>query len=134
MSSPAGLARIRVKSTLGMGGVTAKGFATEAVISGSLRAFDLATWALMAAVNVSATVLICIRLWIARQRSHTILSQCRYKSTIIVVVECGALVTLCTIAVLIVQAVIQPGALAGVGLMTQVVVRVEAGQMLCPTE
>ncbi|KAG8215000.1 hypothetical protein J3R82DRAFT_8406, partial [Butyriboletus roseoflavus] len=101
------------------GGVAAKGFATQAIITGHLYAFSLVTFAIIAAVNVSATILICLRLWIAHRRAY-ILSLSKYKSTIIVVVECGALITLCAVAMLILYAVKHPMGVAGLGVTTEV--------------
>ncbi|KAH0836325.1 hypothetical protein J3R83DRAFT_7877 [Lanmaoa asiatica] len=103
-----------------LGGATAKGFAEETIITGRLHAFNLVTWALIATVNVSATILICLRLWVAHQKAHAILSQSKYKSSIIIVVECGALVTACTVAMLILYAVKHPMGIAGLGISTQV--------------
>ncbi|KAG9309515.1 hypothetical protein JVU11DRAFT_10488 [Chiua virens] len=105
---------------IGFGSVTAKGFATEVVFTGSLHAFNLVTWALIAAVNATATVLMCMRLWVAHKRTHIILQHSSYKSTMIVVVECGVLVTVFAVAMLILYAVANPGALAGLGFTTQV--------------
>ena len=122
MSGLVRLFDIRVKSIPGLGGATAKGFATEEVITGRLQIFNLITWALIAAVNVSATILICVRLWIAHQRANTILSLSKYKSAIIVVVECGALVTISTVVMLILYAITHPIGIAGLGLTTQVAV------------
>ncbi|KAI9573764.1 hypothetical protein HD554DRAFT_2166537 [Boletus coccyginus] len=105
---------------VGLGGATAKGFAKEGDVTGSLQVFNLVTWALIAAVNVSATILICLRLWIAHRRANSILSQSKYKSTIVIVVECGALVTISTIAMLILYATMHPLGIAGLGITTQV--------------
>lgn len=122
MSNPVSLVDICVKSIPGLGGATAKGFAKEGDVTGSLQVFNLVTWALIAAVNVSATILICLRLWIAHRRANSILSQSKYKSTIVIVVECGALVTISTIAMLILYATMHPLGIAGLGITTQVAV------------
>ena len=123
MSGHVNLIRIAIISIPGFAGVTAKGIDNEAVFSGPLRAFNLATWALIAAVNVSATALICLRLWIARRKSSTVLSQSKYKSTIIVVIECGALVTITTITMLVLYTAERAAGLVGIGISTQVAVR-----------
>lgn len=101
--------------------VTARGFATQAILTGRTHAFYVATWALIAAVNVSATILICLRLWTVHQRTR-IVTLSKYKSTIVIVVECGALVTICTIAILILDVVKHPAGLTGLGVTTQVAV------------
>lgn len=121
MSGPIILVDMHVNSIPGLSGVTANGFATEAIITGRLRVFNLVTWALVAAVNISATILICFRLWNVHQRTR-ILRLSKYKSTIIVVVECGALVTICTVAMMVLYAVKRPVGLAGLGFTTQVAV------------
>lgn len=112
---------LHVNSTPGFGGVTAQAYATQAIIMGRLHAYNLVTLAFIAAVNVSATILICLRLWIAHRRTY-ILSLSKYKSTIIVVVECGALITISTVAILILYAVKHPTGLAGLGVTTQLAV------------
>lgn len=122
MSGLVRLVDARAKFIPGLGGVTAKGFAKERDITGSLQVFNLITWALIAAVNVSATILICLRLWTAHRRANSVFSQSKYKSTIIIVVECGALVTISTIAMLILYAIMHPLGIAGLGITTQVAV------------
>lgn len=112
---------MHANSNPGFSGVTAKGFATEAIVTGRLRAFNLVTWALIAAVNISATILICLRLWSVHKRTR-ILGVSKYKSTIIIVVECGALVTISTVAMLILYAVRHVTGIAGLGFATQVAV------------
>ncbi|KAF8556420.1 hypothetical protein OG21DRAFT_632148 [Imleria badia] len=105
---------------VGFGGATAKGTATENVVAARIRAFSLVTWALIAAVNICATILIFIRVWIARQRAITLLSKSKYQSTIIMVVECGALLTITSLAMLVVHAVEHHVGIAGLGITTQV--------------
>lgn len=115
---------IRVNYIPGFAGATARGAATVHVNSARQHAFSLVTWALIASVNASATLLIFVRLWIARQKAIATFNQSKYKSTIIVVVECGLLVTVCTVAMLVLHAVQHPVGIAGVGITTQIAVRV----------
>lgn len=111
-------------SVAGFGGATAKGAATETIALYHVRQhiFSLITWALVAAVNICATILIFLRVWIARQKAVTLLSQSKYKSTIVVVVECGALLTITSLAMLVLHAVLQPVGIAGLGITTEIAV------------
>ncbi|KAN0088868.1 hypothetical protein V8E55_005925 [Tylopilus felleus] len=111
---------IRVNYIPGFAGATARGAATVHVNSARQHAFSLVTWALIASVNASATLLIFVRLWIARQKAIATFNQSKYKSTIIVVVECGLLVTVCTVAMLVLHVVQHPVGIAGVGITTQI--------------
>ncbi|KAF8433214.1 hypothetical protein L210DRAFT_3556675 [Boletus edulis BED1] len=104
---------------VGFAGITAKGATAENVYGTNRHIYSLIMWSLIVAVNVSATTLICLRLWTARQHAMDFLSLSKYKSFMIVVVECGALVTICTVAMLILHAIKCVVGLAGLGITTQ---------------
>ncbi|KAF8556421.1 hypothetical protein OG21DRAFT_632218 [Imleria badia] len=89
----------------------------------SFSPITMLLWALITALNLCVAIPICIRLYIAQKRTHTILSSSPYKSIAIVLVECGALVTACSVAMMILYACNYIYALVSIGIATQIAVR-----------
>lgn len=86
-------------------------------------------WALITALNLCVAIPICIRFRIARKRTHKILSSSPYKSIAILLVECGALVMLCSVAMMILYACNYVYGLVSIGIATQISVRL--GHVVC---
>jgi hypothetical protein len=79
-------------------------------------------WAFITALNLCVAIPICIRLCIAQKRTHTILSSSPYKSVAIVLVECGALITVCSVAMMILYARNYAYALVSLGAATEIAI------------
>ncbi|KAF8142092.1 hypothetical protein EV363DRAFT_1205283 [Boletus edulis] len=101
--------------------------ATTPVASTSFSPVNMLLWALITVLNLCVAIPICIRLWIAQKRTHTILSPSPYRSTAIVLVECGALITACSVAMMILYACNYIYAWVSLGIATEIAV---ASQLL----
>jgi hypothetical protein len=97
--------------------------ATTAVASTHFTSANMLLWAFITALNLCVAIPICIRLCIAQKRTHTILSSSPYKSVAIVLVECGALITVCSVAMMILYARNYAYALVSLGAATEIAVR-----------
>ena len=92
------------------------------VIGTPFTAASLLLWAFIAAVNLCVAVPICVRFCIAQRKMHKFLSPSPYKSVAIIFVECGTLITVCSVALLILYARSYQIALVCLGIATQVTV------------
>ena len=97
--------------------------ATTAVTSTTFTSVNMLLWAFITALNLCVAIPICLRLCIAQKRTHIILSPSPYKSVAIILVECGALITLTSVGMMILYAQNYAYALASLGLATEVAVR-----------
>ncbi|KAF9233343.1 hypothetical protein BU15DRAFT_80188 [Melanogaster broomeanus] len=84
-----------------------------------LHVFSLAGWAFGAAVNLSATLLIAYRLWRAERNLSSLSTHFNYRASILIVVECGALITLPTLIMLVLYSSGHPIGIVGIGVTTQ---------------
>lgn len=80
-------------------------------------------WAFITAVNLCVAIPICLRLCIAQKRTRNILSTSPYKSIAIILVECGALITVCSVTMMILYARNYAYALVSLGAATEISVR-----------
>jgi len=88
----------------------------------NVLAFGLAGWGLETATNLTANFGIAYRLWKA-ERTTALLGKQRYlnyQSTMLLIVECGALITTCTVIMFGLFASGHESGIVGVGVATQV--------------
>ncbi|KAG6374660.1 hypothetical protein JVT61DRAFT_4025 [Boletus reticuloceps] len=116
-----------VNTIAGASAITIHICATTPVASTSFSPVNMLLWALITVLNLCVAIPICIRLYIAQKRTHTILSPSPYRSTVIVLVECGALITACSVAMMILYACNYIYAWVSLGIATEIAV---ASQLL----
>lgn len=107
----------------GASGRTIYIWATVPIATMHFNATNMLLWTFITALNLYVAILICHRLCVAQKRTHTVLSHSLYKSIAIVMIECGALITLCSVAMLILYACNYVYALYSLGVATEVAVR-----------
>lgn len=91
--------------------------------SQNVLAFGLAGWGLETATNLTANFGIAYRLWKAERRTAPLGAQrLNYQSTMLLIVECGALITTCTVIMFGLFASGHESGIVGVGIATQVAV------------
>ena len=90
----------------------------------NVLAFGLAGWGLETATNLTANFGIAYRLWEAECRTAPLGAQRHmdYQSTMLLIVECGALITTCTIIMFGLFASGNQSGIVGVGIATQIAV------------
>jgi len=90
--------------------------------SQNVLAFGLAGWGLETATNLTANFGIAYRLWKAERRTALLGTQrhLNYQSTMLLIVECGALITTCTVIMFGLFASGHESGIVGVGIATQV--------------
>jgi hypothetical protein len=86
--------------------------------------YGLAGWGLETATNLTTNCGIAYRLWGADKRTALLRSQkhFKYKNSMLIVIECGALITTCTIIMFGLYASGHDSGIVGVGIATQVAV------------
>ncbi|KAF9231911.1 hypothetical protein BU15DRAFT_81850 [Melanogaster broomeanus] len=106
---------------VGVASVAVSGFHPLEATSKSyaIHVFSLAAWGLEAAVNLSATLLIAYRLWKAERRTASLSSHFNYLSSILIIVECGALITTSTMIMFVLYTSGHPVGIVGIGVATQ---------------
>ncbi|KIJ14356.1 hypothetical protein PAXINDRAFT_115993 [Paxillus involutus ATCC 200175] len=84
--------------------------------------YGLAGWGLETATNLTTNCGIAYRLWGADKRTALLRSQkhFKYKNSMLIVIECGALITTCTIIMFGLYASGHDSGIVGVGIATQV--------------
>ncbi|KAG8213670.1 hypothetical protein J3R82DRAFT_10366 [Butyriboletus roseoflavus] len=84
--------------------------------------FGLAGWGLETATNLAANFGIAYRLWKAGRRTAPLGAQrhMNYQSTMLLIVECGALITTCTVIMFGLFASGYGSAIAGIGVAAQI--------------
>lgn len=114
---------IAVNNIPGASAVTIHHCAVAPVIGIPFVAANLVLWSFIAAVNLCVAVPICARFFVAQKKMHKFLSPSPYKSVAIIFVECGTLITVCSIVMLIFYARSYNAALVSLGIATQIAVR-----------
>ncbi|KIK91305.1 hypothetical protein PAXRUDRAFT_830961 [Paxillus rubicundulus Ve08.2h10] len=85
----------------------------------NVHVFSLAGWGLETGVNLLTTLLIARRLWKAARRTAGLSTHFDYKSSILIVIECGALITTSTTVMFILYSSGHPVGIVGIGIATQ---------------
>ncbi|KAF8835554.1 hypothetical protein BDN67DRAFT_975196 [Paxillus ammoniavirescens] len=85
----------------------------------NVHVFSLAGWGFETAVNLVTTLLIAKRLWKAARRMTSLSTHFDYKSSILIIVECGALITTSTTIMFILYSSGHPVGIVGIGIATQ---------------
>lgn len=90
----------------------------------NLLVFGLAGWGLETTTNLTANFGIAYRLWKAERITAPLGTQrhLNYQSTILLVVECGALITVCTVIMFGLFVSGHESGIVGVGIATQIAV------------
>ncbi|KAG0702965.1 hypothetical protein DFH29DRAFT_1044377 [Suillus ampliporus] len=99
--------------------------ATATALSRNLHSYGLAGWGLETGVNFIASGGIAYRLWHVGRRTAILTGRLNYKSSLLIVIECGALITTCTAVMFTLYALNKPEGLVGVGAATQITVGAE---------
>ncbi|KAF9219564.1 hypothetical protein BS17DRAFT_789005 [Gyrodon lividus] len=101
--------------------VAVSGFQSVTATSRSheVHVFSLIGWGFETAVNLSATLLIAHRLWRAARRTASLSTHFDYKASILIVVECGALITTATAIMFVLYSSGHPVGIVGIGIATQ---------------
>ncbi|KAI9573765.1 hypothetical protein HD554DRAFT_2251339 [Boletus coccyginus] len=107
--------------------VTIRICATTLITSTYFNSVNMLLWAVITMLNLCVAIPICFRLCIAQKNTHIILSSSPYKSIAVILVESGALITLCSVAMMILYACNFVYALISLGTATEVAV---ASQLL----
>ncbi|KIJ67461.1 hypothetical protein HYDPIDRAFT_84009 [Hydnomerulius pinastri MD-312] len=94
------------------------------VLSHDVHVYGLTGWGLETAVNLSSTLGIAYRLWKAEKKTAVLTKHFNYKSSMLIIVECGALITTCTAIMFGLYSSGKPMGIVGVGVATQVAVSV----------
>ena len=84
---------------------------------------SLLVWVFITAVNLCVAIPISIRLCIAQKKTHDVLSRSPLKSVAIILIECGTLLALCSIVMMILHVRAYSYAIASVGIATNIAVR-----------
>ncbi|KAH0827488.1 hypothetical protein J3R83DRAFT_4198 [Lanmaoa asiatica] len=94
----------------------------------NVLAFGLAAWGLETATNLTANFGIAYRLWKAERITAPLGAQrhFNYQSSMLLIVECGALITTCTVVMFGLYASGHQAGIAGVGIATQIAVSLRA--------
>ncbi|KAH0827485.1 hypothetical protein J3R83DRAFT_4180 [Lanmaoa asiatica] len=107
---------------LGTGIIAVISFIPTTATGGNLRTFVLTGWGLETATNLTANFGIAYRLWKAERRTAPLGAQRRlnYQSTMLLIVECGALITTCTVIMFGLYSSGHESGLAIVGIAAQI--------------
>ena len=97
--------------------------ATTSVVHTHFTAANLLLWAFIAAVNLCVAIPICVRFCLAQKKTNKFLSRSPYTSMAIIFVECGTLITVCSVGMVILYVQNYAYALISLGLATEVAVR-----------
>ncbi|KIJ62916.1 hypothetical protein HYDPIDRAFT_30055 [Hydnomerulius pinastri MD-312] len=112
------------RNSLGIASIAVASFSPSSATSSShdVRSYGLSGWGLEAAVNLTSTCGIAYRLRKAEKRTAALGPQKRfnYKASMLIVVECGAIITTCTVIMFGLYASGKDSGIVGVGIATQV--------------
>ncbi|KAG2358904.1 hypothetical protein BDR07DRAFT_1462730 [Suillus spraguei] len=106
-----------------IGSFAVSGFipATATPLTRNVHSYGLAGWGLETGVNFLASGGIAYRLWNAgRHRTAVLTGRPKYKASFFIIIECGALITSCTVIMFALYAANRPEGLVGVGAATQI--------------
>lgn len=112
-----------LNTTPGASAFTIHDRATVSPIAMHFNGHEMLLWVFITALNLYVTITISLRLCMAQRRTHTIPSRSLYKSIAIIFVECDALFTMCSVAMLILFPCNYKYAHVSVGFATEVAVR-----------
>ncbi|KAH0827487.1 hypothetical protein J3R83DRAFT_4196 [Lanmaoa asiatica] len=107
---------------VGTGIIAVYSFIPTTVTGNNLVTFALTGWGLETATNLTANFGIAYRLWNAERRTAPLGAQrhFNYQSTMLLIVECGALITTCTVVMFGLYASGYESGLAVVGIAAQI--------------
>ncbi|KIJ62917.1 hypothetical protein HYDPIDRAFT_114043 [Hydnomerulius pinastri MD-312] len=112
------------RNTLGIASIAVSSFSPSSATSSShdVHSYGLSGWGLETAVNLTSTCGIAYRLRKAEKRTAPLGPQKRfnYKASMLIVVECGAIITTCTVIMFGLYASGKDSGIVGVGIATQV--------------
>ncbi|KAG1812507.1 uncharacterized protein BJ212DRAFT_454021 [Suillus subaureus] len=94
--------------------------ATATPLTRNVHSYGLAGWGLETGVNFLASGGIAYRLWHAGRRTAVLTGRPNYKASFFIIIECGALITTCTVIMFALYAANKPEGLVGVGAATQI--------------